>query len=97
MRTLLLASVLLVTGSQAFADPSATPDVQKMAGDDCARARKAGKTCVLDMGAQDVAGDSPTADRVDLSLIRFRGTASSLIRIRRDFIPEILRTAEDVN
>ena len=38
-----------------------TPDAAKMHADDCARARKAGKTCVLDMGGEDIESDTPTA------------------------------------
>jgi hypothetical protein len=97
MRTLLFASVLVALAAPAaFADPTATPDVQKMVGDDCARARKANKTCVLDMGTENVDGDKPVADGLSHTLIVFGGSPS-LVRARMDFIPEILRTAEDLD
>ena len=44
---LLLAALLLVP-SVAFAEQTSTTDVRKMATDDCARARKLKRACVLD-------------------------------------------------
>lgn len=103
MRTLLLSTALLcaVTGT-AFADsvldkPAKTSDATKMASDDCARARKQKKTCVIDMGkGDDIEGNSPTAGGSAIGIIQF-GKAESLIRIRRDFIVEILKSAEDID
>lgn len=92
----LLAAALLAVPSVALADAARTPDVSKMQTDDCARARKQNKTCVIDMGkAEEVEGNSPTAHGVAVGIIDF-GKASSLIRIRKDFIAEILKTAEDL-
>ncbi|HEU0033538.1 MAG TPA: hypothetical protein VFQ53_23060 [Kofleriaceae bacterium] len=78
----------------AAADP--LPDARKMATDDCARARKAGKTCVITIGeGESLDGRVPTAGE---GIISIPGTdkAASLIHIRHDFIPEILKSAEDL-
>jgi len=79
----------------AVAEPSPATDVTRMVTDDCARARKAGKTCVLDVAAEDVGGTTPTAGDTGLRLLTF-GKAGSLIRVRHDFIPEIVKAAEDL-
>jgi hypothetical protein len=92
MRYILLASLLVPT--IAFADTA--PDVSKMKTDDCARARKANKTCVLDMGGENLEGEKVTATGSGWSAREF-ATMSSLIRIRKDFITEILKSAENVD
>jgi hypothetical protein len=102
MRILLVAALLLAP-ALAAADAKSPPppanrtaDPAKMKTDDCARARKQNKTCVIDMGkAEDITGSAPTAGGSTVGLVRF-GAAASLIRIRRDFITEILRAAEDL-
>jgi hypothetical protein len=63
--------------------------------DDCAKARKAGRQCVLDMGAEDVHGTTPSKDGIDTSVVTFK-ELGSLIRIRRDFIAEIIKSADDL-
>jgi hypothetical protein len=93
MRNLLLATTLLLAPTLALAD---TADVSKMKSDDCARARKQNKTCVLDMGKEDIEGGAPTATGTSVGIIKF-GTVASLIRIRKDFIVEILKSAEDLD
>ncbi|MBC7973857.1 MAG: hypothetical protein H7138_02645, partial [Myxococcales bacterium] len=60
-----------------------------------ARARQAGKTCVLDLPAEELTGDRATAGELALRILVF-GTEASLVRVRRDFIPEIVKTAEDL-
>lgn len=97
MRTL-LALALLVAPAIATADTPApkTPDATKMASDDCARARKQNKTCVLDMGKEDVTGKTPTAGGSAINIVTY-GKRESLIRIRKDFIVEILKSAEDID
>jgi hypothetical protein len=94
MRTMLL-TLLLATISvpAAFADP--TPDVSKMKTDDCAQARKQNKTCVLSIEDESIEGDKPVASQTSILAIKFP-QHSSLIRIRRDFISEILKSAEDL-
>ncbi len=93
MRHLLAAVLLVLVASPAFADP--TPDVQKMSRDDCARARRENKTCVLTIEDEKVEGGRPTAGETTILVNQFPNHAS-LIRIRRDFIVEILKTAEDL-
>ena len=93
---ILVAVTLLGLAASAHADPDKTPDVRAMHADDCARARAQHKTCVLDMGKDDdLTATAPTAGGSAISLISF-GKAASLIHIRRDFITEILRSAEDL-
>jgi hypothetical protein len=77
------------------AEPSPARDVSRMVTDDCARARQAGKTCVLEVPAEDVNGTTPAGSDVSVGIIRF-GTAASLIHLRRDFVPEIVKAAEDL-
>ncbi len=90
MRTVIAAALLVLAAATAHAD-----DAKKMAGDDCARARAQNKTCVLDMGSERIEGDKPINDGTKVDVIKFVGS-SSLIHIRRDFIPEIIKTAEDL-
>ncbi|HUS33022.1 MAG TPA: hypothetical protein VMZ53_31180 [Kofleriaceae bacterium] len=92
MRYLLLAALLVP--SIAFADTA--PDVSKMKSDDCARARKANKTCVLDMGGETLEGEKVTATGTAVNARQF-AVLGSLIRIRKDFITEILKSAENVD
>jgi len=92
MLATLLASLLLLPAIAA-ADP--TPDVRKMAKDDCAAARKANKTCVLSIEDEQIEGGRPSAGETTILVNQFT-QHGSLIRIRRDFIPEILKTAEDL-
>lgn len=102
MRTMVAALMLtaVVLPASVFADPSpktdvTRTDVTKMVTDDCARARKAGKTCVLDVPPEDVNGQAPAAGDAGTRILTF-GTQTSLIRIRRDFVPEIVKTGEDL-
>jgi hypothetical protein len=90
MRILLAALVLVPT--LALAD---TPDAQKMNTDDCARARKQGKTCVLDMGTETLEGRVGTNEGERADILTF-SKLPSLVRVRRDFIVEILKSAEDL-
>jgi hypothetical protein len=96
MRTLLAALVLcsasLVSAQPA---PTKTPDATTMHADDCARARALHKTCVLDIKGDDIEGG---VDKPSGSVFSAREwvSAGSLVHIRRDFIVEILKTAEDL-
>ena len=89
----LLAGLLVLAATTAFADP--TPDVTKMNKDDCARARAQNKTCVLTIEDEKVDGSRPTHTESTILIQQFIDH-SSLIRIRHDFIPEILKSAEDL-
>lgn len=95
MRSFLI-TLLIAMPATAMAQPSKASDVTTMATDDCARARKAGKTCVLTIGEEDVTGKvgTPNETKIDVLVI---GKMASLIRLRRDFIPEILKSAEDID
>ncbi len=88
-----LAALLLVP-AVAAADTH-TPDAQQMKSDDCARARRMQQTCVLKMEGEDLTGNGASGDGVRVETIDF-GKSTSLIRIRRDFIVEILKSAEDL-
>jgi hypothetical protein len=79
----------------AAAAPAPAADATRLVTDDCARARKAGKTCELTLSAEEVGGQAPGPDDIALRLLRF-GQAGSLIRVRYDFIPEIVKAAEDL-
>jgi hypothetical protein len=96
----LIAVLLLglpISAATALAQPAKATDVQTMATDDCAKARKAGKTCVLSItDDDDIIGSAPTYGDTGTALIGF-GNHGSLIKLRMDFIPEILRTAEDID
>ncbi len=95
MRSFLIA-LLIAVPTTAMAQPSKTTDVNTMATDDCARARKAGKTCVLTIDDEDIEGGAPTAGETKIDVLTF-GTMASLIRLRTHFIPEILKSAEDID
>ena len=96
-KVLVIASLLFVPALAIADEPQVTtPDASRMKTDDCARARKANKPCVIDMGkGEEVEGNSPTAGGAAIGIIQFT-KAQSLIRIRKDFIMEILKTAEDL-
>lgn len=91
-----LATLLLsLAASAALADPAPPADVGKMATDDCARARKAKRDCVLSIEGDVVEGGSPHATGTTVTALN-PSKQPSLIRLRRDFIPEILKSAEDL-
>jgi hypothetical protein len=108
MRFFLTASILFAaTAARADAPKQAAPvakpgptasssDVRMMHTDDCARARAQNKTCVIDMGkGDDVEGNAPGAGGIGIIAIETT-KAASLIHLRRDFIVEILKSAEDL-
>ena len=64
--------------------------------DDCAKARKQHKTCVIDMGkGEQVDGNGVTPNGIGVAVIETMQHAS-LVQVRRDFIVEILKSAEDL-
>lgn len=93
MRTLLFALTLSVS-TLAVADDKSV-DVQKMSSSDCAKARAQNKTCVLTIEEEAVDGKVPTLTETSVVVNPFGGHGS-LIRLRHDFIPEILKSAEDL-
>ncbi len=98
MRLFLVTALLLAPALVSADDTvSRTPDVSQMKNDDCARARKANKPCVINMGeGETIDGTNPGAGGTGIGIIQF-GKAASLIRIRKDFITEILKSAEDID
>jgi hypothetical protein len=96
LKRLLLAGLVLVPLAATADDKTRTPDVKQMHTDDCAKARAANKTCVIDMGkGEDVGGRVPTGNGIGTTAITFT-PKPSLIRLRKDFIVEILKSAEDL-
>jgi hypothetical protein len=87
MRNLVVALVLLVSGGIASAQPAAK-------GSD-APAPASNKTKVYDFSGDTIEGDlvKPEGSTVDA---RDFAKHSSLIRIRTNFIPEIIKSAEDL-
>lgn len=92
-----LASLcLLAVASSALAQTSASSaTAEETAQSDCARARALGKTCVLTIGAEEVEGGviKPEGDVLSPRLFI---KAGSLIHLRSHFIPEILKSAQDL-
>ena len=95
MRLFLAAILVSLTATSAVANPSPPRDVGKMAGDDCAKARRAKKDCVLTIEGEEVSGERPGGNGTVVTVLP-TGKQQSLIRIRRDFIQEILKSAEDL-
>jgi len=95
MRLLLAAILISLAASPAAADPSPPRDVGKLATDDCARARRAKKDCVLTIESHEIEGGTPRNTGTTVTVLTTT-KQPSLIRVRRDFIQEILKTAEDL-
>lgn len=100
-----LALFLLLLPALAYAQPAQpaksapapTSDERQMADNDCARARRLNQQCVITItGGEDIEGGvkRPEGEILDARTI---ARHQSLIRIRRDFIAEILKTANDVD
>ncbi len=99
MRLLCVLATLASLVAPALADPaparSSTTDVKRMAADDCARARAQHETCVLSIEDEQIEGTVATGGQPQIAVIGFT-SHTSLIRLRRDFIVELLKTAEDL-
>ena len=98
MRFLVLTSLLV--SAAAFADPAPAKPVTEAKPetglhDDCARARAQHKDCVLDISGDEIDGNAPVATDAMLNFLKWT-KSQSLIQLRRDFIPEIVKTAEDL-
>jgi hypothetical protein len=92
MRTLVILATLLLPAIVS-ADPAKSAEQKHT--DDCAAARKANKTCVLDMGKEELTADKPVASGIGVAVIDIK-KEPSMIHIRRDFIVEIIKSAEDL-
>ncbi len=98
MRIALVLTTLLSLAPAAFADvaPTAPPASSgDRPSDDCARARKQNKTCVLDIGPEDIGGTVVKNSGIDTTIATF-SKHGSLIHLRKDFIAEIVKTADDL-
>lgn len=96
------AALLVSLALPAAADPprpprSAAPrhDARTLHDDDCALARAQHRTCTLTMGREDVGGNTPGATGTKVRVLTL-AKQPSLIRVRREFVVEILRSAEDL-
>lgn len=90
----LLIALLVLVPAIAAAEPAKTAE-QKHS-DDCAAARKANRTCVLNMGETAIDGNKPAGDGIGVGVIKIE-KEPSLLHLRTDFIVEIIRSAEDVD
>ena len=105
---LTVATLSAATATTALAD-TATPSAKKssksapyksrdgatIAKDDCARARAAGRPCELTIEGETIDGAAPSADGSRFALAGWV-KHGSLLRIRKDFLPEIIKSAEDL-
>lgn len=78
-------------GSRASA--AAAQGSKSVPASDCARAARLGKPCVLTMEDATITGDRPAGDGARLAVLGF-GKHASLIRLRYDFLNEIVRAAD---
>ena len=109
MRRVLALALLTLAPSPALAGPAPAPAPPPAApalpalpslpsgpgSGDCARAHKAGRPCELTIEPEQVGGDRPTPDGIDLRVRPFL-PAGSLLRLRRDFVAEIVKSADDL-
>ena len=106
MKQVIVGLVLALTASVSFADTKpakATPvakatkvkDAGEMVTDDCARATKLGKKCVVNMDADQVGGSVASGNGFSVGVLT-TDKQPSLIRIRKDFIAEMIKTTEDL-
>jgi len=75
-------ALVMLLGAVAFAQPAKGGD-------------KGGKVKVYDFSGDTIEGDLVKPEGTDLNARDF-AKHSSLIRIRKDFIPEIIKSAEDL-
>ena len=102
MRIKLAALLMVSMSTLAIADTAkptpaaaAPKTASQIVTDDCARARKLGKDCIINIENEKIEGGTPSATGTSIEVIKY-GNTGSLIRLRRDFIPEIVKTAEDL-
>jgi hypothetical protein len=93
---------LIALTAVASADPKPQPkpapaaDAQQMVTDDCAKAQKAHKQCRIDMSGETVEGTGGHGDGTDASARTFE-RLGKLMHPRRDFIAEIVQSAENLD
>jgi hypothetical protein len=92
----ILAAAFLVALTATPAVAQKEDSSSDLAAQDCARARKLGKECVLTFGkGETIEGGVATGEGEGID-VRDITSFSSLIRIRSSFIAEIIRAAEDM-
>ena len=100
-RVAALAFLTALAAPPVLADPAPAPSAETRAAarraeaSECARARKAGKPCQLTIEPEQVGGDRPVPDGMDLRLRRFE-PAGSMLRLRREFLDQIVKTADEL-
>jgi hypothetical protein len=92
MRTFVIVALLL---APALAAAEPTKSAKQKHSDDCEAARKANRTCVLDMGKEELTGNKPVDSGVSVGVIKIE-KEPSLIHLRTDFIVEIIRSADNL-
>lgn len=94
MHPRLLIAALLATSlagaGRAHADAAADRDRAR-----CAAAKAAGRMCQIDIEGVTVESDRPSADGEQI-VAAVWASHQSLIRVRTDFIAEILQSADDL-
>jgi len=94
MRSLVVLALLT---APAFADePKPKTDPKEMVTDDCAKASKAGKKCVIDMTGETLEADNPTGDGHNIVAQAFE-RLGKLMHPRTEFIVEIVQSAENLD
>jgi hypothetical protein len=94
MRRLLIPIFLLATTTAAFAQSKSSAN--DLADQDCARARKQQKTCVLTFDGETINKGPVVGDGTNVSVAQHE-KHPSLIRLRSDFRAEIIKSAEDLD
>ncbi|MFT3695343.1 MAG: hypothetical protein QM831_19575 [Kofleriaceae bacterium] len=92
----LIVITLLLCPAIGRADPKtvAKPAAQ-MHVDDCARAQALHKQCVLDISGEEIDGNKIVPNGTDITS-KVDPKQPSLIHIRREFIAEIIKSAQDL-
>ena len=91
MRSLL---VLVMLTAPALAEPK-TKSAEAMHTDDCARARAQNKKCLIEMEGTTIDGATPGSGGTTV-VAPPTTKEPSMIKLRKDFIVEIIRSAEDL-
>ncbi len=96
MRRFLLPLFLLASSAAAYADTAPKADASDLAQQDCSRARKLHKTCVLSFGGETINKGPVTGDGTTVTAAQ-HDKMPSLIHVRSDFRAEIIKAAEDLD
>jgi hypothetical protein len=91
MRKLAVCLLLVLAGTAAADDKKAPPPAPAGGGD----AKGNGKVKVYDFSADSIEGDLVKPEGIGVNVADF-SKHSSLIKIRQNFIPEIVKSAEDL-